>query len=215
MKKSSMARGLLSALWLCVVALNAGAEEEGRVSREREALRRAQSALRAATEQQGQLQADKARLTQDNSRLEALLKAEVARGQAAIGRLKQAEQRSEGLQTELGSTTHAQKEQEAAAQQRERDLQQQLQAARREAAEHLQSARALSALLERSTQALNAAEEKNHKLYAIGQELVRRYQGRTAMEVATIGDPVLGLTAVRLEDQAEGLRTQLEQQRVR
>ncbi|WP_077034383.1 hypothetical protein [Pelomonas sp. KK5] len=214
----TMNKRVVALLALCSAVSIAAAQDEGgngKASREREALRRAQNALRAATSQQDALQADKAKLTQEKGQLEAQLKAEQGRQQSAAGRLKQAEQRGDSLQAEVEAARKAALAQDAAAQQREQELQQLLQAARRESAERLQAARALTTLLERSTLELAGAEEKNRKLYAIGRELVERYRGGSATDLAGIGDPVLGLAGVRLEDQAEALRGQLAQQRVR
>ena len=70
-------------------------------------------------------------------------------------------------------------------------------------------------LLERSTTALAEAEAKNHKLYAIGQDLVQRYLGRPPLDTALQQAPALGLTAVRFEDQAEKLRAALDANRQR
>ena len=198
----------------CCVSL-AHAQDEGKASREREALRRAQNALRAATDQQSQLQADKAALTQDKDKLAEQLKAEQGRGQAASAKLRGAEQRAEALQAELDAANKARQQHEAAAQQREQELTLQLQAARREGAEHLQTARTLTTLLERSTTELAGAEDKNRQLYAIGQQLVQRYLGRKPDEIPGIADPVLGLTAIKLENYAEEMRAQLAAQRVR
>jgi len=187
----------------CCVSL-AHAQDEGKASREREALRRAQNALRAATDQQSQLQADKAALTQDKDKLAEQLKAEQGRGQAASAKLRGAEQRAEALQAELDAANKARQQHEAAAQQREQELTLQL-----------QTARTLTTLLERSTTELAGAEDKNRQLYAIGQQLVQRYLGRKPDEIPGIADPVLGLTAIKLENYAEEMRAQLAAQRVR
>ena len=189
--------------------------DDVKVSKEREALRRAQSALRTATEQQQTLQADKTQLQQEKDKLEKSLTAARGLEQVNSARLKAATQRAEALENELQASKQAQQMLQSGSQLREQELQQQLLAARRESAEHLQSARALTALLEHSTQALADAETKNHQLYAVGQELIQRYLGRSKVDVATLGDPFLGLSAVKLEDQAEQMRSQLEAQRIR
>ena len=199
-----------SLLVLCLPA----AAQDAKVSKEREALRRAQTALRAATEQQDGLQAEKAKLAADKDRLEKELLAARSQSQGEAARLKQVDLRSEAFQGELQAAVKARQVLEAGSQQREQELQQQVQAARRESAERLQSARALTALLEQSTQALAGAEAKNRQLYAIGQDLVKRYLSRGRFEDATIGDPLLGLTDVKLENQAEELRSKLAAQKL-
>lgn len=208
--KTAQALLLCCAVLLCQPAM----AQDAKVSKEREALRRAQTALRAATEKQDALQAEQASLAQEKAKLEKELGALRGQGQAGAARIKAAEQQAEALQGELGAAVKARQDAEAAGLQREKALQEQVLALRRESAERLQSARALSALLERSVQALGDAEAKNRQLYAIGQELVKRTLSRTPFEVATIGDPVLGLTDVKLENQAEELRGRLAQQRV-
>lgn len=195
------------------LALGAQAQD-AKVSKEREALRRAQAALNAAQAQQGQLQADKARAEADAAlahREAAGAKAQVA-GSAA--RLKAREAESETLRAQLQAVRQARQDGEAQAAEREQALQRQLVAARQDGAARQQANQSLTRLLERSTQALADAEAKNRQLYAIGQDLVKRYAGRSTLDGALLQDPVLGLTAVRFEDQAEQLRAALEAQRI-
>ena len=204
------------ALLLLAIGLSCGAQaQDTKVSKEREALRRAQAALRAAQEQQSSLQADKARAEADAAAAHkeaAGAKAQIAGGAA---RLKARVAELETLHTQLQAARQAQQETEARAGEREQTLQQQVLAARQESASRLQANQAITQLLERSTQALADAEAKNHQLYALGQELVKRWQGKSAVDTALLQDPVLGLTAVRFEDQAEKLRGELEAKRVR
>lgn len=120
----------------------------------------------------------------------------------------------DALRAQLQAAREAQQQGEAQAAEREQALQRQLLAAHQESASRQQANQALSQLLERSTQALSDAEAKNHKLYALGQELTQLYIGRSRLDTALQQDPVLGLTAVRFEDQAEKLRAELAAQRV-
>ncbi|MCH3868474.1 hypothetical protein LZB38_09090, partial [Campylobacter jejuni] len=80
---------------------------------------------------------------------------------------------------QLQAAREAQQQGEAQAAEREQALQRQLLAAHQESASRQQANQALSQLLERSTQALSDAEAKNHKLYALGQELTQLYIGRS------------------------------------
>lgn len=206
----------MSRLLFFIVALGVslGAQaQDGKASKEREALRRSQAALRAAQEQQSALQADKAKAETDAAA--ALRQAASARAQIAgtAARLKDREAELETLRTQLQAARQAQQDSDAKATGREQALQQQLLTTRQESAARVQANQALAQLLERSTQALADAEAKNRQLYAIGQDLVRRWQGRSPLDTALLADPVLGLTAVRFEDQAEKLRAELETQR--
>ncbi|MFG6489820.1 hypothetical protein ACG04R_24300 [Roseateles sp. BYS78W] len=198
---------------LAAASLTAHAED-AKPSREREALRRAQAALRAAQEQQSSLQADKAKVEAEAA--SAKKDASAARAQIAgsAARLKASEAEVQALRVQLQADREARQQDDAKALEREQALQQQIVAARQEAAARQQANQALTRLLERSTQALADAEGKNRKLYAIGQDLVKRWQGRAPLDTALLQDPVLGLTAVRFEDQAEKLRAELEAQRV-
>lgn len=203
------------ALALLVAGLALGATaQDAKVSREREALRRAQAALRAAQEQQSTLQADKARAEAETAAAQkdaASAKARIASGAAAL-KVREAEVST--LLAQLQAAKDAQQQAEARAVEREQLLQAQLLAAREEAAARQQANQALTGLLEKSTASLADAEAKNHRLYALGQDLVQRWLGRSAADTALLQDPVLGLSAVRFEDQAEKLRAELAAQRV-
>lgn len=205
-------------LFAALLALGAQAQDAAKASKEREALRRAQAALRAAQEQQSSLQADKAKAEAQASAAQkdaSNAKAQVA-GSAARLRTREAE--LETLRAQLLAARQAEQLQQQEAVktgEREQALQQQLLTARQESAARLQANQALAQLLERSTQALADAETKNHQLHALGQELVKRWQGRSTLDTALLQDPVLGLAAVRFEDQAEKLRGELEAKRVR
>jgi len=208
--------GLIVPLLCTVLALGAQAED-AKPSREREALRRAQTALRAAQEQQTSLQADKAKA--ETAASAAQKEAAAARAQigSAAGKLKAREHELEALQAQLDAArqaTAALQAAQAAAQEREQSLQQQLLAARQDGAGRLQTSQALAQLLEHSTLALADAEAKNRQIYAISQELMKRWQSRSFSQTTLLNDPVLGLAAIRLEDQAEALRAQLEASRV-
>ena len=207
---------LLAGLLLgAALATAAQADDDAHASKEREALRRAQSALRTMTEERDGLQADKAKLAQDKDRLDRELAAARSGGQAAAAHLQQAEQRAAALQAQFDAAQAAAKAADAAAAQQVAELQGQLQAARRESAERLQTARSLSALLERSTTLLAADEDKNRKLYAIGEDLLKRYQSRPRVDTALLGDPLLGLVDVRYASEAEDIRGKMAQQQIR
>lgn len=196
------------AIALLLVAGAMAQAQDAKVSKEREA-------LRAAQEQQSTLQADKAKAEADAASAHkeaAAAKAQVAGGAA---KLKAREAELQALRAQLQAAKAAQQQGDVKAAEREQALQQQIVAARQEAAARQQANQALAQLLERSTTALADAEAKNHQLYALGLDLVQRYTGRSTLDTALQQDPVLGLTAVRFEDQAEKLRAALEMQRTR
>jgi len=201
---------------LAVASLAAQAQaQDAKPSKEREALRRAQAALRAAQEQQSTLQADKARAEADAATVKKDALAARAQIAGSAARLKAREAELEALRAQLQAAKEAQTQSDAKAVEREQALQQQLLALRQESGERQQANQALTRLLERSTQALADAEAKNRQLYAIGQDLVQRYTGRSPLDTALQQDPLLGLAAVRFEDQAEKLRAALDANRLR
>lgn len=189
--------------------------QDAKPSKEREALRRAQAALRAAQEQQSSLQADKAKAEADvaRARQDAATARALVAGNAV--KLKARETELDTLRAQLQAAKEAVQQGQAQAGERDQALQQQLLAARQEGQARQQANQALVQLLERSTQALADAEAKNRQLHALGQALVQRYAGRSTLDTALMDDPILGLTAVRFEDQAEKLRAELAAQRVK
>ena len=205
----------LFAIALLAIASLAAQAQDAKPSKEREALRRAQAALRAAQEQQSTLQADKAKADADvtSAKKDAL----VARAQVAgsTAKLKAREAELASLRDQLQAAKEAQTQGDAKALAREQALQQQLLALRQQSDERQQANQALTRLLERSTQALADAQARNHKLYALGQDLLQRYTGRSPLDTALQQDPLLGLTAVRFEDEAERLRAALDAHKLR
>lgn len=204
----------IAVMMLCAGLAATGQAQDAKVSKEREALRRAQTALRAAQEQQSTLQADRDKALADAQAARQEVSGAKAQSAGLAQRLKARESELDTLRQQLQTAREAQQDAEARAAQREQGLQQQLQALRQESGARLQANQALAELLERSTRSLADAEAKNRQLHAIGLDLLRRWQGRPALDTALLQDPVLGLTAVRFEDQAEALRTALEAQRL-
>lgn len=203
---------------LACLVLTLGAQaQDGKASKEREALRRAQTALRAAQEQQSTLQADKAKA--EAAAQAALKDATAAQAQAAgLGkRLKAQEGQITALQAQVAELQQALSGAQGAlatAQTNERELQRQLAMANETAAARLRSAQSVATLLERSTQALAEAEAKNQKLHDIAQQAIKLYASRSRMDAALLGEPFTGIAGVRLEDQAERLRMEAAPQAV-
>ncbi|RTL33475.1 MAG: hypothetical protein EKK53_28110 [Burkholderiales bacterium] len=199
---------------LLALAVGAGAQDNNKASKEREALRRSQAALRAAQEQLAALQADKAKT--DAELQSARKEAQGAKAQIAgsTARVKTRDEELVALRQQLEAAKKSQQDGQVAAADREAELQKLLQASRQESAARLQANQTLAQLLERSTKALADAEAKNRQLYELGQQLVARWRGRSTLDKTLLEDPVLGLTAVRFEDEAEKLRAELEAARL-
>ena len=207
--------GLSLTLWAAGPAV---AQDDKRASREREALRRAQQALRSAQEQQATLlrekealSADKARLDEEGKRAQAALGA--ARAQAGRARTEQTklEAEREQLRAELDTlrgTLAARDQALAAAQSRQDELGRALQDAQRIGAERTQTARNVTTLLERATARLADAEGRNRQLYDVGLKMLEELRARGG------GTGFIGFDAVRLENHAEALRSELEAHRL-
>ncbi|MCR5867680.1 hypothetical protein [Aquincola sp. J276] len=176
-------------------------------SREREALRRAQAALNDTRRELAALQAERAQLLRDREAAAAQAAAAEQARQALLaqhGRLQQqlaALRSAQEAQAAADAQRHAQATADAAAQ--ATALQQRL-------AEQQRSNAAVTALLERATQALAASEDRNRQLHALALQAVERYRSKTPTEAALQGDPLLGLTQIRIDNVAEELRTQAD-----
>lgn len=203
---------LAIAMALCVTP--AVAQQDARVSREREALRRAQAALKSAQEQQAALSKEKAELVDEKARgAEALRRADAQLGSARAEAARQQARGSqlfaqfESLRAEVALAK------ESAAKNAD-DAARRLSAAERVIAERTQTAASLATLLERSTNALAAAEEANKRMYEFGRNMIEQYRQSTPPDVFAGSDSVLGFAAVRRENRAEELRSQLEATRL-
>lgn len=184
------------------------AAQDDHGSREKEALRRTQAALRQAQEQQAALAREKDDLTSQRDKLDDTAKH--AQSQLAGARSEAAR---------LNATLARQAEDAAAAKARDdaerRDLaarleqqSQRLADTQRTADERARANAALVALLEHATQSLAAVEKANGEMHALGLRMIDRIRGRDESPQAP--DPVLGFDQVKLENEAERLRDQLD-----
>lgn len=216
---------LALAALLCGLTLSApaAAQENKTASREREALRRAQTTLRETQQARDALQADKARLEAEALAQAGRLKQQQARlvaaqsAQAELRTLRATQQKTadelaQALQA-VATGTAALRDAEARRAAQQQDHQQQLATLRQEGDERSSANRALVARLEASTQALAEAQERNRQLHAVGEEAIGRLRGRTAIDELLLKERVLGLAAVRLDSQAEDLLMRLDAQR--
>jgi len=187
---------------------------DARASREREALRRAQASLQEAQQQRDALQAEKAGL--DKARTEAettagqqrkVLAAAVADGKRQRDELS----RLQAVQAaDRSRHDDAVRVAESAAAGREQALRQQLAQALRESESRRQANAGLATLLATRSQALDDAARRNRELHALGLEALARYREKGVVDQALQGDPVLGFTAVRIENVAEQLRQRID-----
>jgi chromosome segregation ATPase len=186
-------------------------------------LRRAQSALQQAQQQRDGLQAEKATLERaqaDHAALAKQQQAQLGAAQSELKRLRALEAEHAALQAQLGTerqTLTAQREQAAADQAqaatRLADANRQTLQLRAERDELLNANRALVGKLEAATVALAEARERNRQLHAVGQDAVDRLRGLSPADRALQGDRILGLTAVRIDNEAEDLLQRLDAQR--
>lgn len=216
MRQLPVTPSLLGLIFLAVTLTcgPAGAADDAKGGRDKEALRRVQQALRQSQAKLQAVQDERALLQTQHSALEA--KAAEAekeltstQGQVRSLRAELARSQAEGkrLSGELASLKTSSQAEQTALQGRLDDLGRRL-------TEHQQTLANVTNLLGHSTQALSTAEEKNRQLYAIGRDVIARYHNKGIGEVLAQQEPVFGLREVTLENEAEALRTQIEAQRL-
>jgi len=198
--------------------------QDAAASREREALRRTQSALQQAQQQRDALQAEKATLERgqaEQAEQAALTQRQHRLAQAELKRLRALTLAQNGLHAQLATeqaalaalreSTSADK---AQAETRLTEASRQAAQWRGERDERTAANRALVARLEAATQSLADAQQRNRQLHAVGQEAIQRLRGLTPAERALLDDPILGLSAVRIGSEAEDLLLRLDAQRL-
>jgi len=207
-------------LILCLAAPAAQADAERRASREREQLRRVQMQLQQTQAQLSALEQDKARLTQ------SLAEAEKARD-AARGRLNrlnrlshdlaQERQQREALQKDLDQSRKEAAELKAQLAQ-ERGRLAEAQAGLAESQARLRQAdadrRALEAVKSRQEREIALCEDRNKALYAIGRDLMVRFERKTCDEILAEGEPFTGIRRVQTENLLEMYRDKLDDQKL-
>jgi len=211
-----MAIAIMTAGALASGTLDAAAEDKA-AAREREMLRRTQQALKAEQEQRstaerekGALAAEKAKLQDDVKKNSAQLASVQAKSRASLSQIA-------GMQSELEQLKAAKVADEQAQDALKRDvsrLTQQLAQTQRTLAERTSANQTLIAVLERSIEALANAETKNRELHAAGLKAVDAYKNKGVGAALSQREPVFGFGAVQVENLAEGLRTQIDAQRI-
>jgi len=200
----------LSLVLSFTLALPAHAQDDaGRASREREALRRAQSALKQSQEQQATLTREKTDIAAERDKLGDSAK----RAESQLGASRAAASRAGAelvrVTAELGALRTQAEADKKAAQVRADDVSKRLDESVRIATERTRTVASLTDLLERSTKALAAAEKANREMAAFGRQMIEQVRSRTTGETFLRSEPVLGFSQVRLENQAEELKDRL------
>lgn len=219
--RPALATGLATA-FVCLLALpQANAQDSSKASREREGLRRAQAALQHTTAERDALTAEKAALAGQLADTQAqLAKAQAASRALQASSLQQvaalARQHGELAASRLAvqQAASATATSAEASTSQALALQQQLATLRSESAGRAQTVAALVQLLERSVTALAAAELANAQLFAAGLDAVNRLRSKTLDDSQARADPMLGLRAVQIENEAEALRSALDKLRI-
>jgi chromosome segregation ATPase len=195
----------------------AQADAERRASREREQLRRAQAQLQQTQAQLSSLEQEKMRMAQ------SLTEAEKARdaAQRRLGRLNrdlaQERQQREALQRDLelarqdAAALRSQLEQER---RRLTETQASLSETQRRVAALDADKRALEGVRSRLERELVQSEERNKALYAIGRDLMTRFERKTCNEILAEGEPFLGLRRVQTENLLELYRDKLDEHKL-
>ena len=203
---------------LCALLMQAGfshAEDDKRSAQLREAARRAQQQLQQAQQELGTLKTERDKLAAQEQSNQQALAAEKAqsRGQAASLRTSLDRAKAEGDRLQ-GDLKNEQAQREALARELE-ESQAKLQATAQTLEEQRRITQAVTALLERSVKALASAEDANRQLHALGLKAVTAYTQATPEAMRAHDEPFLGLAAVRLDNEAEELRRDMSNQRVK
>jgi chromosome segregation ATPase len=205
-----LTKPLLATTLALMLPLGAAAQDEAGhgTAREREALHRVQAALRQSQEQASTLAKEKAELSAQRDQLgDAAKKTQAQLASArAEGQRQQADLAA--AQQALAAATAQEQAEKQDAQTQIETLTQRLQQATQTADQRARANAALVALLEHATQALTSAEKANRDMHALGLQMIETIRGGGAG--AGVKDPVLGFGQVRLENQAEALRDQLD-----
>jgi chromosome segregation ATPase len=207
-------------LTTCLVFGSAFAQQDPaakQVARERELLRRAQTAQKQAEDARAVLEAEKGKLAEQ-------LKDVESRASKVAGSAARERQRAEDLQRALSEVSRArdllQKDKEGLTA-RVADLERQLREAQGELVRVRQSLAERDAAL-KEAQALGAAqgaarndaEQKNAQLYALSRELIERYRTQGFWDAVKRKEPFTGLEQIKVENLLEGYRDRADEARV-
>lgn len=168
---------------------------------------RLRSALRDATSQVRQLEDQNATLQAKQSELERERQAAVQKAAASEKELQALRNKGTTNVEELQRAADAQRDNMAKWESAYKDAATKAQA-RDADAKQMQTA--LVALRERN----RLAEEKNDKLYKLGQELLDLYDGKTFGEIVGTREPVTKLRRVEYENVVQGYEDRLRESRI-
>jgi chromosome segregation ATPase len=190
-------------------------------SRDKEMLRRTQQALKAEQDQHSAAEQEKSALATDKAKLQneikknsAQLASVQAQSRGARAELDRAHAEVDRLKAELDATRTADEQAQGALKQSVERLGLQLSQTQRLLSERTSANQTLISLLERSLESLAGAEAKNRELHAAGLKAVEAYRQKGVGAALAQREPVFGFGAVQVDNVAEGLRSQLDAQRV-
>lgn len=194
------------------------AQQDTKVSREREALRRAQAALQEAQQQRDALQAERGPLIEKaKADAEAAAAPQRRAAAAAQAEVRQVRETLAKLQAELAAERQAAQQAAAAATQASQDSARrdqaqrtQLDRLRTESDERRQANATLTTLLAQRTKALADAQRRVAELHTAGVEALALYGDKHRLTGALQDEPVLGLTSVRTENRVQLLRQRMD-----
>jgi len=217
--------------WLIVLvaAMVASPVPAQEVSREREALRRAQQQFAKLQEENNRLREENDRLQQANADNEKKLKAaatdvtklktETGRLRKSASALKAAEEDNAILTSKLAAneerlkeTIRTSREQIDGLQSRLTDSRDALQRLQRE---NQQAVASLNESVERETARATACESKNAQLFSVTTDLINHYkENRGAWEKFLLSEPFTGLKSVEVDNLLQEFREQASKARV-
>ena len=186
-------------------------------AREREMLRRAQSAQKQAEEARAAVEAEKGKLADQ-------LKDAESRAEKVAGSAARERRRADDLQRSIAEVTRARDALQAdkdglssrlaAAEQQLRETQAELARTRRTLAEREDALAQAKAFGATENAGRIDAEEKNARLYALSRELIDRYRSQGFWDAVKRKEPFTGLKQVEVENLLEEYRDRADGARV-
>lgn len=222
MLRSGISASVLALLFL-VIAMTmllwqpAWADTDRQVSREREALRRAQMQLQQVQGQVSSLEQEKAQLGKERDQAVRDAGAAQSRLRRTRNSLAEAKTRGEqlareleGLKQELATATTRLADSEGQLAETTRTLMQTQQSLARTEADK----RGLEGIRLRHEREIALCEDKNAKLYQTGRSLMTRFEQKTCGEILAQQEPLFGFRRVEVENLLEEYRDKLDEQRL-
>ncbi len=209
---------------LCAV-LTAGDvwSQDKAVSREREALRRAQQQVQQVRQEKSVLEEKLLLLDKEKGELAAQKQKLSGQVAGAAARARVAEAKGQQLQTQLdgvvrervalGQDKSALEAQAVLLGQRLAVLETRIGAVERDLLQTTAQKKQVEAAFAGSQQAVAGCEDRNSRLYRVGRDLISQCRDRSATETVLRLEPFTGLKQVEIENMLEGYRDKLDAQK--